>query len=238
MSASKKEKKITVKFFLNHAVEAARGEKGQKLYPLYIQVTYNRKNMQFRSKYGLFYKNLKEVPSELMSFEEKVLTTLIRHEAKESVADYELKGLKRKYEVYSTSVYQTLEEHLKPRLRLAILKTGSELINVLNFYQSQVTVALLYEAATLLFPNFERSIPQKLKDDIDAYTLYRNLYPAPVLSFDFPTLIDWMEGGHKSEVAKLVGVSKKGNPLIGKKVTTLINQAVDERLKSLGDPTE
>ena len=97
-------------------------------------------------------------------------------------------------------MYQTLEEHLKPQLLLAILKTGSELVNVLNFYQSQATDELLYQAATILFPDFERTLSQKVKDDLEAYCLYRKLNPDPVLFFDFPTLIDWIEGSHKAEL--------------------------------------
>ncbi len=235
MNSLQKQKKITVKFFLNEALEPVTGEKGQKQYPLYVQVTYNRKNMQFRSKYGLSYKNLKEVPSGLMVFEEKVLAKIIRHEVNESSVEYELKGLKRKYDVYSTSVYQMIEEHLKPRLRLAILKTGSEIVNVLNFYQSQATVALLYEAATILFPGFERNLLQKLKDDLEAYSLYRKLNPEPVLAFDFPTIIDWIEGSHITELVGLAGASMTRNLLSMKRVTSLLNQAANERLKTLGD---
>ncbi len=100
--SSPKEKKITVKFFLNQALEPATGERGRKLYPLYLQITYNRKNMQFKSRYGLFYKNLKEVSAELMTFEVKLLTKIIRYEATGN--GYELKGLKRKYDLYSNSV--------------------------------------------------------------------------------------------------------------------------------------
>ena len=61
MKVVKKEKKITVKFFLNRKVEPATGDKGEKYYPLYLMITYNRKNMQFRSKYGMFYSDLNEV---------------------------------------------------------------------------------------------------------------------------------------------------------------------------------
>lgn len=232
MQAGKKEKKITVKFFLNHLVEPVTGEKRQKYYPLYIQITYNRKNMQFRSKYGLYYRNLKEVKPELMSFEEKVLAKIIRQETK-GKDDYDLKGLKRKYELYSTSLSQSLEEYLKPRLRTAILKTGSELSSVINFEQPQVKTALIYEAACLLFPNFTNLLTQKLKDDLEAYAYYHQLNKEPVLSFNFPTLIDWIEGSYKADFTQLLNKKYKEHPEIIKKVTAVIDQAVKESLHDL-----
>jgi len=114
MDTLKKGKKITVKFFLNRLLEAATNDKGQESYPLYIQVTYNRKNMQLKSKYSEYYYDLSEVKPGLMEFEEKVLRKIVTHEAGETKGEYDLKGLKRKYEVYSMSVHQAVEEYLKP----------------------------------------------------------------------------------------------------------------------------
>ncbi len=133
-----KEKKITIKFFLNKLLEAATGDKGEKYYPLYIQVTYNRKNMQLKSKYGEYYKDIKEVRKELMQFEEMMLTKVIRYESTHTSSDYDLKGLKHKYEIYSGSVSQALEHYLKPKLRLAILRTNNELVHVFNFHKSEL----------------------------------------------------------------------------------------------------
>lgn len=56
-----KEKKITIKFYLNKLLEPVMDNEGGKNYPLYIQVTYNRRNMQFKSKYGMYYATLDEV---------------------------------------------------------------------------------------------------------------------------------------------------------------------------------
>ncbi len=231
MSSLRKEKKITIKFFLNQALEPVTGERGKKLYPLYLQVTYNRKNMQFKSRYGLFYKNLKEVPAELTAFEEKLLTKIIRYEAKGAEESYELKGLKRKYDLYSISVYQALEAYLKPRLRLAVLNSGGELAQVLDFNQPRIPTRLLHDAATLLFPQFDNGLPQKLQDDLQVYHLFQNLHQEPVLSYDFPTIIDWLEGSYKTAVMNLPALKTGSDNL--KKIVKLIDDAVKEALKAL-----
>lgn len=231
MNSSSKEKKITVKFFLNQALEPASDDRGMKLYPLYFQVTYNRKNMQAKSRYGLFYRHLKEVPAELTAFEEKVLAKIIRYEAKEKGEDYELKGLKRKYDLYSVSVYQALEAYLKPQLRRAVLKIGGELATVLDFTQARIPVSLLHKAATLLFPQFNSSLPQRLREDLQTYNIFQNLNKEPVLSYNFPTIIDWLDGSYKAELMLLPAL--QNNPDGAKKVVKLIDDAVAEALKAL-----
>jgi len=233
MNSSQKQKKITVKFFLNQALEPVTGERGRKLYPLYLQVTFNRKNMQLKSRYGLFYRDLKEVPAELMLFEEKLITKIIRFEATGNEEGYELKGLKRKYDQYSLSIHQALESYLKPKLRLAVLKTGRELAQVLDFNQPRIPTRLLYEAATLLFPQFESRLPQTLRDDLQIYRLFQDLNNEPVLSYDFPTIIDWLEGSYKADLLLTAGLNGKENKDSLKKITSLIDNAVKECLKSL-----
>ena len=231
METIKKEKKITVKFFLNQLVEPVMGEKNEKHYPLYIQVTYNRKNMQFKSKYGLYYKKLNKVNPGLMAFEEKVIRKIITHEAGLVKGDYDLKRLKRKHEVYSTSVMEALENYIKPKLRLAVLKTNDQLATVLDFNQSQATVARLYKAARLLFQDFDNSLTVKLRDDLTAYENYHRLYKEPFFAYTFPTIIDWVDRSYQIELEKRLKLTYKSKPETVKNVMTLIDQAVAENLK-------
>jgi hypothetical protein len=227
-----KEKKINVKFFLNTLVEPVTGEKGKEYYPLYIQVTYNRKNTQFKSKYGEYYEELKEVKSSLLTFEERVLRKIIRMEAGD-LADYDLKGLKRKYDLYSTSIGEAIEYYLKPKLRLAILKTNNELVTVLDFSQIQATVGRLHKAANLLFKDFDKNLNVKLKEELTAYENYYRLYPLPFFDYDFPTLMDWKDNSYKTELEKKLKASFK-KPEIIKGILNLVDHAVIEKLKELG----
>ena len=227
-----KQKKITVKFFLNEAVEPVKGEGWKRYYPLYVQVTYNRKNMQFKAKYSEYYKDLEEVKQSLLDFEERAIKSIVSHEAAKTKGEYDLKGLKKKYDVYSTSILEALEHYLKPKLRLAILKTGNELSKVLNFNDANVTVDLLHKAANLLFKDFDFSLPDKLKEELKAYGHYQKPY-TPVLSYDFPTLIDWLDGCHKDELEKKLSTTLKGKPEMIKSIKALIDHAVKEKLKEL-----
>lgn len=232
MQGTQKEKKITVKFFLNEAVEPVEGEGKKKYYPLYVQVTYDRKNMQFKSKYSEYYGSLDEVKPPLLQFEEKVVKAIVSYESVKVKREYDLKGLKRKYEVYSTSILEALEQYLKPKLRLSALKTGNVLAGVLNFNDPKITTSQLYEAAKLLFKDFEGNLPEKLKVELDAYDYYQRLYP-PVLAYNFPTLIEWMDGSYVGELGKKLTKTVKNRPKLPKEIKALINHAAQARLKEL-----
>lgn len=227
-----KTKKITVKFFLNEAVEPVKGEGRKKYYPLYVQVTYNRKNMQFKAKYSEYYEDLKEVKQSLLDFEERVIKSIVAYEAGKAKGAYDLKGLKKKYHVYSTSILEALELYLKPELRLAVLKTGNELSKVLNFDDANATVDLLYKAVNLLFKDFDSNLSDKLKEELKAYEHYQKPY-RPVLSYDFPTLIDWIDGRHKEELEKKLSTTLKGKPEVITRIKTLIDHSTKEKLKEL-----
>lgn len=227
-----KTKKITVKFFLNEAVEPVQGEGRKKYYPLYVQVTYNRKNMQFKAKYSEYYENLEEVKQSLLDFEERAIKSIVTHEAAKAKGEYDLKGLKKKYDVYSTSILEALEHYLKPKLRIAVLKTGSELSKVLNFKDANATIDLLHKAANLLFKDFDRNLPDKLKEELKAYEHYQKLY-RPILSNDFPIVIDWVDGSHKEELEKRLSITLKGKPEMIKSIKALIDHSAKEKLKQL-----
>jgi len=229
----KKDKKITVKFFLNKLLDATTGDKGQKYYPLYIQVTYNRKNMQLKSKYGEYYEKIEEVKKGLMEFEEKMLCKVIRYESSNIIGDYDLKGLKRKYEVYSGSVLETLENYLKPKLRQTVLKTKDWLIPTMNFNDPRATVDSLYMAARKLFSGLESFMNVKLHEELQAYTYYKRLYLDIFLDYSFPTLIEWVEGSYRKELEAKLKTVYKNKPEIIKKVMILIEQAIAENLKQL-----
>jgi hypothetical protein len=237
MKLIKKAKKITIKFFLNQLVEAVTDEKGRPSYPLYIQVTYNRKNMQLRSKYAEYYRDLKEVKPGLMDFEERVLRKIVAYESstaeEKKTEAYDLKGLKRKYEVYSLSIEEALEHYLKPKLRLAILKTNDDLTAVLNFDDVRATVDRLHRAAQMLFINFDPFLSGQLKEDLAAYAHYRALFKGPNLSFDFPTIIDWVDGSYKIELEKILNRKYRTKPGMVRRVLELVDYAIAAKLEKM-----
>ena len=225
MDRSQKQKKVTVKFFLNKAVDPVLGEKREKHYPLYVQVTYNRKNLQFRSYYGEYYNALEEVKPALLRFEEKIIHRIISYEAGATKSEYELKGLKRKYSVYSMSVLSAVEAYLKPKLRLSVLKTESELSHALNFTEERVTTGVLYKAARLLFPDLDKYVGTKFQEELIAFGRYAALYKGPILAFNFPTIIEWLDGSYKEALATQLEEPDS--------IILLLNQAIKQSLKAL-----
>ncbi|MBN9382215.1 MAG: hypothetical protein J0H74_15710 [Chitinophagaceae bacterium] len=234
MDTLKKAKKITIKFFLNQVLEPATNQKGKKSYPLYIQVTYTRKNMQLRSRYSDYYYSLDEVKPYIMEFEERILRKIITHETDQAKGEYDLKGLRRKYDIYSFSIHEAVEVYLKARLHLAILKTKDELTTVLNFSTPQATVARLHEAARRLFKGFDRHlVGAGLISELTSHEQFLRLDKQPFLSYTFPTIIDWVDGSYQDEVATKLNAVYKNHPETTKQVLSLIGQAVAEKLKEL-----
>jgi hypothetical protein len=236
-------KKVTVRFFLHRGVQAGSitKEDGKEtpVYPLYLYVTYNRKNMQFKSNYGMVYADLDDVEKTnrgLMAFEEKLITKIIRYETSllpnEDI--YDMKGLKDKYEVYATSVKKALEVYLTPKLRLSVLKTNNELQHVLNFNTDYYhnTVLRLYKAAGMLFDNFYQVLDEKLHEELEAYQQYSNILPKEE-NYNFPAIIDWLDGSYKSELnAFLEKLFKRKQALISS-IENLINSAIEKKIREI-----
>ena len=113
-----KEKKVSVKFFLNKDVKPSLYD-DVKLYPVYVRVTYNRKNTKFKAAidqatlwireefedhYLLDEKNRK-------SFEEieQALIDIVGYEAERLGDKFTLKGIGQRLEYYKISIYNCLQ---------------------------------------------------------------------------------------------------------------------------------
>ncbi len=238
-----KPKKITVRFFLQKQVqpEATIQANGKETpaYPLYLYITYNRKNMQFRSNYGEFYTDLKDVEENdrgLMAFEEKLIAKVIRYEISllSNEDEYDMKGLKDKYEIYATSIHTTLEKYLKPKLRLAILKTKNKLRHALNLNKNDSfnTVLRLYKVAGMVFDNFFQILDTNLRQEIETYQKF-NEELLGGNTYNFPTVIDWLDGSYKKELNLFLTKVFKRKPELINSIHKLIDKAVDEKIKEI-----
>lgn len=168
-----------------------------------------------------------------MDFEERMLRKVIHYESSHTEGDYTMKGLKQKYEVYSGSISWTLETYLIPKVRLAILRTNNDFIHVFSFTGPKLTAALLYEAAKKLFPDLDKYVNAKLRDEMEAYTRYQSLYQKPFFTYTFPALIEWLDGSYKKELETMLKAKYKRKPENVKKVTNLIDEMVSHELKKL-----
>ncbi len=228
-------KKITIKPFLNHNLspECTDGS-GKEYYPLYIQVTYDRKNTQLRSKYGNYYLSLNDAGlAKLIAFETKVLTKIIEFETSQSEGDYDLKGLKNKYTTYSISVHYAVSEYLKVKLKAAIKRTNNELMHVLKFEGFKSGFDNLYKASQLLFPNLEEKITAEFKKQMEAFHLMNKLHPIGSGEYSFAALIDWKDNSFKSKFEASLNKELKQNKKQVSETLAIIDKIVAENLKSI-----
>jgi len=161
-----------------------------------------------------------------------MIRKIIEFETKNSINTYELKGLKTKYEIYCLSISNTINEHLKRKLTLAVKKTKDEKWNVLNFMDKNNNFDILYKASQLLYKNLHEFISPEFKAEIEAFGIFTNYYPSRNTSFTFSTIIEWKDGSLKSDFKKQLSAnikSKKKIEIIIENIDNMIN----ERLKYL-----
>ncbi len=239
-----KEKTIAVRFFLNTELqpEELKDSKGivRKGYSLYLHVTYNRKSMRFKSKYGSVYTDLNKVDSEdpgIMDFERKLIEKVIRFEHRLLGMDkpYEMKGLKDRYEIYTDSLASVIEKYLRPKLLVAINGTNSELVYALDLKdhrENKNHVLLLYSAAEKLFNNFSKQIDQTLKAELETYRRLFDLLNTKI-DQDYPLVIDSLDDEFRSEFGKTLERQKNSTSNYITRAFNLIDIAVRDTVKKM-----
>jgi hypothetical protein len=229
-----KQKKLTIKPFLNKLLNSeASDAEGNPYYPLYYQISYNRKNTHIRSFYGLFYRDLDEIKNGLIGFEIKILRKLIAFETNNLQNPYELKGLKPKYEVVLISMSSTWSEYLKTKLKLAVQRTKGDLMFVLEFSGFKRDFDNLFAACKLLFKDFEKkSIAAEFKAEIEAYEIFRDFCPAFRTEYDFPTIMDWIDGSCRKEFEAWLTNRKKNNQK-KTEILKITDKIVIDRIKNI-----
>lgn len=233
-----KQKKISVRFFLNKNLQSDLiiGPNGKKQngFPLYLYITYKRMNMKFKSKYGAFYNQLEDVELRdpgLLAFEEKLITKIIRFEDSflHVTREYELKGIKERYDFFSVSLFSAIEKYLKPKLRIEILKMKSDFRQGLNLNRDTPhnTVLILYKMAEVLFENFQNEIDKNVKQEIETYYEFFSLIRSQG-KYNFPTIVDWMDGSFVDELHKLVKKKNGNDTKLISRIDNIINEAIQK----------
>lgn len=170
----KKQGKITVTFFLNTNVKPKAQSPmigGGDKYPLYIQVTYNRKNTQFRSFNSRKFSSKEEAFStkeerEHREYEESLITKVVEYEIRHHGKDFQLKGLNDRYLDYSDSLFNPIDNHFRGIINSAIEKTDSEFNKMLNPWGDEsISYNVYYEAAVKLIPSLNNKLPNDFKEE-------------------------------------------------------------------------
>ena len=230
----KKPKKITVKFFLNKNLKDINGN-----YPLYTQITYDRKNTQIKCTYGWYYRTLEDVKqneSNLLSFEEKILHRTVSYELSKLGDEFKLKGLGKKYDHFSLSIHALFNSYLKLRLR-DVLKAAQpqKVLEVLHTERAGTDFFILYDACLRLFDNLQFLINDDLKEEMEIYRVYYQLFADQVQnedkSYRFPVVIDWLDGSHSQSLTEKFKEIFENDLTKVEKSLVLINKIINTKLE-------
>jgi hypothetical protein len=233
----KKPKKITVKFFLNEYLQPIALENGKMGYPLYTQITYERKNTQIKCSYGGYYdsyQNVKKQHETMLAFEDKLLRKSVQYEVQKFGEEFQLRGLGRKYDTYSQGIHHIFDNYMKMRLRDILQKKAqpARFFEILQTERATISFFLLYEASQRLFDNVAQIIPPHIAEEIEIYKLYHSFY-AEILEgniFDFPTVIDWLDGSHIKIATERFYKAYQNNSPKTETAIQLLNRIIETKL--------
>lgn len=195
---SMKPKKVTVKFFVNQTVQPVIEGK-TKRYPLYVLITYDRKNTMIRCHYGQWYKDVKEIEKlhypGLLDMEERIIKKTIAFEMGQRGSDFDLKGISKKYDLYAIGIHTLLEKHLKGQLWSALSRMEPyEFAKALNFNNNDVEFSTLFKIANTLYKDLAGKLPKNFEQEIEIYQAFTKIYQGAFFQYRFPTVIEWLDG--------------------------------------------
>ncbi len=233
----KKPKKITVKFFLNKFLQAIALENGKMGYPLYAQITYERKNTQIKCSYGGYYdsyEGMKRTHEVMLGFEDKLFRKSVAYEVQKYGEEFQLRGLGKKYDAYSQGIHHIFDSYMKMRLREVLHKHASpaRFFDVLHIDRPFVNFVLLYEASQRLFDNLNSVINPLVMEEIGIYQVYCEFYAEALKNpqAEFPTVIDWLDGSHIKIAAEKFDKKYNSDKTKVEKALNLLNKIIDTKI--------
>ncbi len=237
-----KKKKITIKPFLNIYLDPVGSETDDKgtrdIYALYYKVTYDRKNTQLKSYYTTAgYSSLEDsIAQQIIPFELKILTKIVDYETSLNPdRDYQLSGLKLKYETYVEPVDSTFDKFLRQKLWKAATRTNHLYVMAIKFdnYLGMMNVFTLLEICDKLFPDFDKYIDKTFREELECFKLYHKIFGDKQFEYNFATLIDWMDGTHQQAFEDGLKKLVKSDSKLIVRNKEIVHRIVLERLKNV-----
>jgi len=227
-----KQKKITIKPFLNKNLAP---QDTDCKYPLYYQITYERRNTQVKSHFNTFLialEGLRGKELEQVKFESNILQRTVAYEQQKIGKAFTLHGIKDKYELYIPSLDALFEMYLKKKLLKAVKCSNSEFLPILKFEGFEVTFTLLYKASKLLVENFNKTLPLEFKEEIEAYQKYTAIKKSTPWLVSYDCVMDWLDSDYRAELKnKLTGHFIEKSTSV-EKTMSILNVIVEEKLKN------
>lgn len=222
----KEPNKISVRFFLNKNVNPTFSPLTGSVdyYPLYVQVTYNRKNTQFRSISKKTYSSMEQLyedreSMEKMAYEESLIKKVVAFEVKHNKQNFQIKGFQNRYLDYTTSVDYIIDKYIRNKIYEALDKTNSKFKEILNPYHwENISLSVYFEAT------------QKLVEDLNSFlqedfSLEMN-YASDFIAWSdkrkkSPELIEWLDQSLIEEYKLYFKKGKKTTEYIEKRTMFL-----------------
>jgi hypothetical protein len=233
----KKPKKITIKFFLNENLKEVETSDKTVGYPLYNQVTYDRKNTQIKCRYGKgYYPNMLEVQQnygKLLLFEESILKRMVEFEIKRLGVDFHLKGLGKVYDNYSLSIFKLFNSYLKVRLKTILQKAmPDEFLEILQMNEN-TDFDVLFRASEKLFDNFKELLMVDFLEEMKLFEIYKEICHKILdeNEYKFPVIMDWLDGSHPAFLDKKLKEKYPQNRDYQKKMKDLIEKIITTKLE-------
>ncbi|MCR6641057.1 MAG: hypothetical protein NVV82_19215 [Sporocytophaga sp.] len=230
----KKNKKITIKFFLNKSVKPVK-EGNTLTYPLYMLLTYNRRSTMLRCHYGKYYKDMKSIEKihypGFQKFEERIIIKTIQYQLAKQGEKFNIKGIGIPYEKYCIGIDHLFDKYMKSILRDCLMRLEPfEYFNALDWNKDNVTFDTLFEMASKLYGDFEKLAAKMIGYDMEAYLVFMKLYQSSFYQYTFPTVIEWLDKSAIEDYkTKLQLIYKKNEKLINENIL-LIQRIVDSAL--------
>jgi hypothetical protein len=206
----KKEKKVSIRYFLNSKLGIE--VEGEEHNPLYLQVTFNRKNTQIKSAVNEYFfdmDSLKKKHEEIIEFEKKQIELLVRYLYERDQENFSFKGFAEKLsDLYVRSLYDRYRDSLIKELNQAILRSRSKYMRALTLTVDQKSLAhTLYELACLAIPNLKDQLSNNYKFEIEFEEYFLKEFKSSnrlqgygielIVKYNLPTILDWLQGNLK-----------------------------------------
>lgn len=229
----KRDRKISVTFFLNKNVKPDSHThspllSGIDLYPLYLQVTYNRRNTQFRSFYHTNYSNLKDAFSgkeegEHRKYEESLIIKVVEYEVRNLGKDFTLRGISDRYLNYSDNIANPIDKYFRDIIYNALVKTGSEFFEILDPWKLQnVSYNVYYNAAIKLHSDLTKKLPSDFEEELNMSRIFLEWVNT---QNDLIRLIDWLDHS-ATKVYEAFLIKKRFNEEQTKNMISFVNRVI------------
>ena len=189
---------------------------GIKLYPVYVQLIYKRKNYLFKSIVTSYYGNLNSSGKrdrDLIAFECDFLRSIIDFEITEKKEEFDVPRFAFKYEKYRRSIVSEAERLLIGEIEYLIRSGKSKFQDIFNYQYKSEKFHLLLEATRILVPEFRENIEFRRCELAKIFwEHYNDAFPRKEKhGLIFPTLYDWLSKRHKKIMHDFIESAFKGD---------------------------